>query len=159
LYEGTNGIQAIDLMGRKMRINEGAMFEAFIREIEGFLENSRGHPGLGEHVSALEKAFARVKEMADQMRDRSKADPLQWASYTYPALQCFAEIVMVWRLLDMAVISYDRAEKKGRKNEFYRGKVYQATFYADLVLPHVTEKAKSCLRRGREIVEIPDAAF
>lgn len=159
LYEGTNGIQAIDLMGRKMRINEGAMFAAFTREIEKFIETNRDHDGLGGYVAALENAFAGVKQMADEMREKNKADPLQWASYTYPALQCFAELIMVWSLLDMAIIAYDRAGKKGRKYDFHRGKVSQATFYADLTLPHVIERAKTCLRQGREIVEIPDAAF
>ncbi|MFP4453896.1 MAG: acyl-CoA dehydrogenase, partial [Desulfobacterales bacterium] len=159
LYEGTNGIQAIDLMGRKMRINDGAMFAAFTREIEAFIEKSRNHQGLGDYVASLQNAFAGVKEMADEMRDRSKADPLQWASYTYPALQCFAELIMTWRLLDMALIAYDRAGEKGRKNDFYRGKVLQATFFADLVLPHVIKRAQICTRQGREIVDIPDAAF
>ncbi|MCF8111271.1 MAG: acyl-CoA dehydrogenase [Desulfobacteraceae bacterium] len=159
LYEGTNGIQAIDLMGRKMRINDGAMFAAFTREIEGFIEKNRNHKDLGNYVAALGDAFAEVREMADEMRDKSKDDPLQWASYTYPALICFGEIIMVWRLLDMALIAYERAGKKGRKNDFYRGKVLQATFFADTVLPHVIERASVCMRQGREIVDMPDAAF
>ncbi|MCF8112097.1 MAG: acyl-CoA dehydrogenase [Desulfobacteraceae bacterium] len=159
LYEGTNGIQAVDLMGRKMRINEGAMFEAFCREITSFLEKNRDHEGLGRYVGDLENAYARVREMAEEMRARNESDRIQWASYSYPALICFAELIMVWRLLDMALISYDRAGKKGRKNDFYRGKVAQATFYADITLPHVIERAMTCLRDGREIVEIPDAGF
>ncbi|MFW6080680.1 MAG: acyl-CoA dehydrogenase [Desulfosalsimonas sp.] len=159
LYEGTNGIQAIDLMGRKMRINDGAMFEAFTREFRAFTEKNRDHEGLGDYVACLENAFDRVSQMSDEMRERNKTDRLQWASYTYPALQCFAELVMVWRLIDMAIIAYDRAGKKGRKYDFYRGKVAQATFYADITIPHVIERAKTCVRRGREIVEIPDAAF
>ncbi|MFW6011557.1 MAG: acyl-CoA dehydrogenase [Desulfosalsimonas sp.] len=159
LYEGTNGIQAIDLMGRKMRINDGAMFAVFTREIKGFIDDNRDHEGLGDYVAALGDAFAEVKEMADEMRDKSKDDPLQWASYTYPALLCFGELIMVWRLLDMAIIAYDRAGEKGRKNDFYRGKVLQATFFADTVLPHVIERAAICMRQGREIVDIPDAAF
>jgi hypothetical protein len=159
LYEGTNGIQAIDLMGRKMRINDGAMFGAFIREIEAFIEKHKQHEGLGRHVRDLAEAFGRVREMADEMRRHSKEDPLQWASYTYPALLCFGDLVMVWRLLDMARIAWDRAQKKGRKNEFFRGKVAQATFFADFTLPHTIQRAGICTRQGREIVEIADNAF
>jgi hypothetical protein len=159
LYEGTNGIQAIDLMGRKMRLNDGAMFAAFTNEIENFFKARRGHEGLGTCIENLETAFGRVRQMADEMGQRSKDDPLQWASYTYPALLCFGDIVMVWRLLDMACIAWERSQKKGRKNEFFRGKVAQATFFADFVLPHTTTRAGICLRSGREIVEISDAAF
>ncbi|MCF8035452.1 MAG: acyl-CoA dehydrogenase [Desulfobacteraceae bacterium] len=159
LYEGTNGIQGIDLMGRKMRVNEGAMFSAFSREIQAFFENHRGHAGLGSRVADLEHAFARVSEMADQMRQRNQADPLQWASYTYPALLCFGDLVMAWRLLDMAVIAWDRAEQKGKKNDFYRGKVAQATYFVDTTLPHTMARAGVCTRSGREIVEMPEKAF
>ena len=159
LYEGTNGIQAIDLMGRKMRINDGAMFTAFAKEMENFIDARRDHDHLGGHVRDLENAFARVREMAGEMRRRSKDDPLQWASYTYPALLCFGDLVMVWRLLDMACIAWDRAQKKGRKNEFFRGKVAQATFFADMVLPHTIQRAGTCTRQGREIVELADTAF
>lgn len=159
LYEGTNGIQALDLMGRKMRINDGAMFRAFVRQIETFFKENREHESLGRHVQDLEDACGRVFEMAGEMGARSQSDPLQWASYTYPALLCFGEVTMVWRLLDMAVIAHERAGKKGKKNDFYRGKVAQATFFADITLPHTIERAGTCMRRGREIVEIPDAAF
>ncbi|MFO7861551.1 MAG: acyl-CoA dehydrogenase, partial [Desulfosalsimonas sp.] len=107
---GTNGIQAIDLMGRKMRINDGAMFAAFAKEMENFIDARRDHDHLGGHVRDLENAFA-------------------------------------------------RAQKKGRKNEFFRGKVAQATFFADTVLPHTIERAGTCTRQGREIVEIADTAF
>jgi hypothetical protein len=110
-------------------------------------------------VRDLENAFARVREMADEMRRRSKEDPLQWASYTYPALLCFGDLAMVWRLLDLACIAWDRAQKKGRKNEFFRGKVAQATFFADMVLPHTIQRAGTCTRQGREIVELADTAF
>ncbi len=159
LYEGTNGIQGIDLMGRKMRVNEGAMFTAFSREIQGFFENHRGHVGLGSRVAELERAFLRVSEMADRMRERNQADPLQWASYTYPALLCFGDLVMAWRLLDMALISWDRAEQKGSKNDFYIGKVAQATYFADTTLPHTMARAGLCSRSGREIVEMPERGF
>jgi len=159
LYEGTNGIQAIDLMGRKMRINEGAMFNAFSKEIEGFLSANKDHEGLGSRVKDLADAFGKVSEMAAEMKARNQSDPLQWASYTYPALLCFSELVMVWRLLDMALIAWDRAQKKGGKNDFYRGKVAQATYFADTTLPHTIARAAGCTRSDREIAEISDKAF
>ena len=51
LYEGTNGIQAMDLMGRKMRINQGAPFKAFMSELTNFCRKNREHPVLGESRS------------------------------------------------------------------------------------------------------------
>jgi hypothetical protein len=66
---------------------------------------------------------------------------------------------MAWRLLDMAIVAYERAQKKGTKSDFFKGKVVQATYFVDTVLPHTTVRARGCTRTGREIVEIPDKAF
>jgi len=87
-----------------------------------------------------------------------KSDPLQWASNTYPALTAFGEVTMVWRLLDMAIIAA-RASEKGRKNNFYLGKIMQATYFTDVTLPHTLATMNKALREGREVIEMPNGAF
>ncbi|BBO82680.1 acyl-CoA dehydrogenase [Desulfosarcina ovata subsp. sediminis] len=159
LYEGTNGIQSMDLMGRKMQIRDGGCFKAFQEEIDGFCATHRNHPVLKSQVAQLASTAGELWSCAMEMRTRMKTDPLQWASYTYPALLAFGDLTMAWRLLDMAVIASDRAAKNGRKNDFFKGKVYQATWFVDTTLPHTIARIGTCLRAGREIVEIPDNAF
>jgi alkylation response protein AidB-like acyl-CoA dehydrogenase len=158
LYEGTNGIQSIDLMGRKMRVNNGALFLAYRREIETFCKQYGNHPQLGKSVQALAEAFAKMAVAAEQMRDQMQSDPLQWASNTYPALTAFGDITMIWCLLDMAIVA-SRAIEKGKKNHFYTGKVLQATYLTDVTLPHTLATIKHSLREGREVVDMPVAAF
>jgi len=158
LYEGTNGVQSMDLLGRKMRINGGAPFKAFMGEIEGFCQKNMDNPILGKNVQSLSKATGRLGEVAGEMSDRAGADPLQWASYTYPALLCFGDITMSWRLLDMAIIA-QQAMDAGRKNEFYTGKLMQATYFTGVTLPLTMARLDTCIRKGREIVEMPEEAF
>jgi hypothetical protein len=110
-------------------------------------------------VTALESVSQKLWEMAAQMVEKRKEDPLQWASYTYPALTAFGDVIMAWRLLDMAAIAHPASLKKGKKNDFYRGKVLQATYFCDITLPHTLATLATCRRRGREIVEIEDNAF
>jgi 3-(methylthio)propanoyl-CoA dehydrogenase len=157
LYEGTNGIQSMDLMGRKMSLRQGACLNAFKKEIADFFDAHREHPKLGGHVQALENLAERLFEVAAVMRQRMDSDPLQWASYTYPALMAFGDVILCWRLLDMAIIAEDNLQKKG--SDFYQGKVYQATFYVDITLPRTRSAIETCLRTGREIVEMPEQAF
>jgi alkylation response protein AidB-like acyl-CoA dehydrogenase len=159
LYEGTNGIQAMDLMGRKMRIRDGACLRAFQKEIGAFCSANEAHPGLGQSVKALSQTVEALLDMSRSMADRMATDSLQWASYTYPALTAFGEVIMAWRLLDLAAIAFDRAQKKGAKYDFHRGKVLQATFFAATTLPHTRATIQTCLRQGREIVDMPDRAF
>jgi alkylation response protein AidB-like acyl-CoA dehydrogenase len=158
LYEGTNGIQSMDLMGRKMRINNGGAFVAYRKELKSFCRENQNHPQLGEYVSAIAEAFKKLTAIAEQMRDQMKVDPLQWASNTYPALMAFGEITMTWRLLDMAVIA-TRAIKKGKKNNLYTGKIMQATYFTDVTLPHTLATIENASREGREVVEMPEGAF
>lgn len=160
LYEGTNGIQSVDLMGRKMNMNEGRPFRYFKKELNGFCQENKEHPTLGDKVRALSGVSGRVCEIAQEMLERHKTDPLQWASYTYPAMISISEIIMVWRLLDMAIIAEKQLEKsKGAKGDFFKGKVLQATYYADTILPQSLANMESCLRHGREIIEMPEGSF
>jgi hypothetical protein len=158
LYEGTNGIQAIDLMGRKMRTGGGAPFKAFMAEIGDFCSRHQGHPELGGEIQALSKVVVRLGEVATTMAERAKSDPLQWGSYTYPALLCFGDVIMVWRLMDMAVIASKTVSEKGT-SDYLTGKILQATYLAGVTLPLTMARLESCLRKGREVVEIPDGAF
>ena len=157
LYEGTNGIQSMDLMGRKMSLRGGACLESFKMEITRFCEQHVEHLELGAHVRALSNAVRRLLEVCAEMKQRNQADPLQWASYTYSALIAFGEVIMCWRLLDMAVIAVEALKKK--QSDFYLGKVRQATFFVDITLPYTLASLETCLRSGREVVEMPEAAF
>ncbi len=160
LYEGTNGIQSTDLMGRKMKMNEGKPFKYFKEEIDSFCQTNKEHPTLGDKVRALSGVANRICEIAQEMLDRQKTDPLQWASYTYPALMNISEIILVWRLLDMAIIADKQMESsKGSKSDFLKGKVLQATYYTDTILPQSLANMESCLRHGREIIDMPEGSF
>ncbi|MEJ2166750.1 MAG: acyl-CoA dehydrogenase, partial [Desulfobacterales bacterium] len=158
LYEGTNGIQSMDLMGRKMRISGGAPFLAFKSEIEKFIEAVSHHPQLDTQVQALNRTFTRLGGVAEELGRRMQSDPLQWASYTFPALVCFGEVTMAWRLLDMAAVAL-KAMENGKENVFYRGKVLQATYFVDVTLPHTMAALSACLREGREIIDMPEKGF
>ena len=66
---------------------------------------------------------------------------------------------MAWRLLDMALIATASRARKGRSAAFYDGKIYQAKYFVDMTLPHTLATIDTCLRPGREVVEMPLAAF
>jgi alkylation response protein AidB-like acyl-CoA dehydrogenase len=158
LYEGTNGIQSMDLMGRKMRISEGAPFIAFNTEVEKFCEKNIHHSTVGDNVKALQKVSKQLGETALNLKDRMTSDPLQWAACTYPALLCFSEVFMSWRLLDLAIIAHTTMDE-GNKDDFFTGKIMQATYFTDITLPQTSARIGTLLRKGREIAEIPIGAF
>ncbi|MCP4720296.1 MAG: acyl-CoA dehydrogenase, partial [Desulfobacteraceae bacterium] len=119
LYEGTNGIQAMDLLGRKMSINSGAPFNAYKAEMEKFTKTTCENTELDKRIQELSKAAELLFKTARKLGDKMAHDPLQWASYSYPALTCFGELTIVWRLLDMAVIAHELQKKK--PSDYLRG--------------------------------------
>jgi hypothetical protein len=158
LYEGTNGIQALDLLGRKMRINNGAAFDAYNREIAGFCRNNGDNTELGKRVYQLSAVHAQLSDLADIMTDQRQTDPLLWASKTYPVLTAYGELTVTWHLLDLAVTAR-RAMRSGRASDFYTGKILQATAFADHILPHILATIDATLKWGREAVDMPLEAF
>jgi hypothetical protein len=66
IYEGTNGIQAMDLVGRKLSLKKGALFLGWMKEINGFIEKYKNHGHLGSAVSQLEQAKNTLVNVARQ---------------------------------------------------------------------------------------------
>jgi hypothetical protein len=157
LYEGTNGIQAMDLLGRKLSLRDGACLEAFRKEIERFCREHADHPALGRHVRALESAAGRLFAAASEMRRRHRSDPLLWGATAAPALMAFGDVAMSWRLLDLARAAAESSAAK--PSDYLRGKIHQATWFVDTTLPHTLAAIDGCRRPGREVVEMPEAAF
>ena len=158
LYEGTNGVQSLDLLGRKLSMNDGKPYRFIKEEIDTFCQKYKEHPRLGDKVRALFGVMDRVGEIALELKERREKDVLQWASYTYPALISIGEVIVSWRLLDLAMIS-EKLQEKGSKKEYYEGKILQASYYVDTVLPQTLVNMETCLRHGREILDISDSAF
>jgi hypothetical protein len=100
----------------------------------------------------------KLTEVALQMAERMTSDPLQWASYTFPALLCFGDVTVAWRLLDLAALAQQVIDS-GRGSPFHQGKVIQARYFVGTTLPLTMARLETCIRSGREIVEIPNEAF
>jgi 3-(methylthio)propanoyl-CoA dehydrogenase len=158
LYEGTNGMMSLDLMGRKMRINDGAPVRAFMEEIGSFCKANQGHPRLGGAVKELGQMADKLMEASTKLGMLAMSDLPQWASTTYPALLSFGDASMCWRLLDMALAA-QKAIDNGKDNPFYQGKVMQALYFTRVTLPMAMARLESCVREGREVVEMPADAF
>jgi hypothetical protein len=158
IYEGTNGIQALDLMGRKMRINNGAPVRAFMEEIGAFCKQNQDHPRLGGAVKELSRMVEKLVEVSTKMAVLAGSDLPLWAATTYPALLSFGDATACWRLLDMAVAA-QKAIDAGKNTPFYQGKVLQALYFTKVMLPEAMARMESCLREGREVVEMPVEAF
>ncbi len=65
LYEGTNGIQALDLMGRELNMRNGVLLQSFEKELDKFCQQNGTHPKPGDQVRALAGAAKRICNLRD----------------------------------------------------------------------------------------------
>ncbi|MEM6961249.1 MAG: acyl-CoA dehydrogenase [Myxococcota bacterium] len=163
IYEGTNAIQALDLVGRKLGQAGGKNAQAFLGDVAKFVAAHREHPELADGVAVLGKAQEAVAGGAMQFLQWFQSGkmvhiPLSAECY----LEMVSELCLGWLLLESAVVSIEKLKEvsDGHPDKmFYEGKKYAALYFARNVLPSVMAKAKTLGTADTSAVDIPDDAF
>ena len=163
IYEGTNHIQAMDLVGRKMAQAGGAHFQQFMSDVGNFIEANREHPQLGAEVKQLAAAQEGLMSSAMALlgwsQDAQKVSLIPLSANRF--LQMMSEVAVGWLLLDAAVIAGQKqgATQDATEKAFYEGKRHSAQWYARNVLPGVEHAAKLMAIEDTSAIDIPDEAF
>jgi len=161
IYEGTNHIQALDLVGRKLSQKGGANFQAFFKDVQTFVAKNKDHAKLGPAVAQLANAQQAVagtamKFMAWQGQGKAHLVPL----VANRCLNMMSELTIGWLLLEQAVISIDKLETASASDKpFYQGKVHSAVFFAQSALPLIPQQAVVINAEDDSALQIPEEAF
>ena len=163
IYEGTNGIQALDLVGRKLSAKGGMYFMNFLNKINVFVDEHKEHPTLKDLIAELDEAKNKLAEVTMHFGMKGKENPIYPISYATPYLEMFGEVTFGFLLLEMAVLAQKKLEEiyaeKGAGDTdaqkalldehedaaFYHGKVQSARFFITQILPGVYAKARSAM--------------
>ncbi|HEY4016729.1 MAG TPA: acyl-CoA dehydrogenase [Polyangiaceae bacterium] len=163
IYEGTNHIQAMDLVGRKLGQNGGANLQAYLTDVGRFIHAQAADPTLGPAVKTLGLAHEALSGTAMRLLTWFQTGKLSMVPLNANRfLEMMAETTVAWLLLDAAAIAL--AHKKAVAADhpdaaFYDGKVAAALYYARNVLPGVELKAKMMAEEDATPIDIPAAAF
>ncbi len=163
IYEGTNGIQALDLVARKLGQNGGMNTQRFLGDVSAFVEKNREHPVLGPAVANLALAHEAVAGSVMQLLSWFQAGEAERVPLVANRfLGMMSELTVGWLLLDAAVIALEKQKALAESDPdfaFYAGKRHAAEFYAHQVLPGVVGSAKVLAANDSSPLDIPDAAF
>ena len=163
IYEGTNHIQAMDLVGRKLGQNGGANFQTFMSDIATFVEKHKNHPIFGKEVEALGSASEAVVSTAMGFMGWSQSDKVTLVPLSANRfLEMMAKTTVGFVLLDAGVRAEEALAKLGKDSAdraFYEGKRYSALYYGRNVLPQVKQLAELVTFEDTSPIEISDAAF
>ena len=136
IYEGANGIQALDLVGRKLGQHTGRLLRRFFHPVADCLEEAAHDPGLADLASPLAKAFGRLQQATVLIARQGQADPEAAAAAATDYLQLFGYVASG---LHVAAHGEAGAGPLGlaamRDAGFYEAKVRTARFYMQRTLP------------------------
>ncbi|WP_373499782.1 acyl-CoA dehydrogenase [Desulfococcus sp.] len=162
IYEGTNSIQAMDLLGRKLALNHGRAFGDLLSEIRKTVENARRFDALAGLAGETERATARLEETARHIALAARSDRMMTAyAHAYAFMEVTGDVVMAWMLLWRAAVAAENLEKGARKKDeaFYEGQIAGARFFIRTVLPVSVGKMDVIQGCDGIAVDISDDAF
>lgn len=166
IYEGTNHIQAMDLVGRKLGQNGGANLQAFLGDVAKFVAAHEAHPVLGAAVKELKGAQEALGGTAMRLLGWFQAGKMAMVPLSANrALNMMSEVAVGWLLLDGARIALEAqaglpaGEAGAKERAFYEGKKHAAIYFARTVLPNVKHDAEILAREDTSALDIPAEAF
>ncbi|HMK34324.1 MAG TPA: acyl-CoA dehydrogenase [Desulfomonilaceae bacterium] len=178
IYEGTNGIQALDLVGRKLSVRQGALFKSIVTETGDLLKIAKKNYRLKDIVEPFDEARKQLIEVTRYFGLKSiTEDFMTPILYATPYLELFGDVAVGFMLLWQAVIAdrrlnelyedakADTPEKKAdllnanRSAAFYRGKVASAQFFANSILSLAKGKARAIMSGERSAIDLPEESF
>ncbi len=172
IYEGTNGIQALDLVGRKLGAKGGLFLMNFLNRLNSFTAKQGVHATLGPLVKELDQAKNKLVETAMNFGMKGRANPIYPVAYATPFLEMFGQVTFAYLLLDMAVLAQakleaiyadkgaadEEAKKKLRADHaeaaFYHGKVQTARYFVKQVMPRALATAASIASEDLTVLDI-----
>lgn len=178
IYEGTNGIQALDLVGRKLGYQQGALFQAIVAETGNLLRNAKANFRLKDIAEPFEAARDQLIEVTRYFGLKSITEEfILPVLYAQPYLELFGDTAVGFMLLWQAVIADRRLEeiysdakadtpekkaevlKTNRSAAFYQGKIASAKFFANSTLSLSKGKARAIMSGERSALDIPEESF
>ena len=136
IYEGTNGIQALDLVGRKMQRNDGEIIENFFSIINNYLNNLSTDKKLETIVKQFKKSFDELVLIANHLRsfNKNKINEINGTAVEFLQMFSYVSIGYIW--LKLLIISIEK--NNDNSNEFLKSKIATGKYYFNKVLPQTS---------------------
>lgn len=162
IYEGTNGIQAVDLIGRKLEMKNGRLFSDLLAEIRKTLSFSKEIISLETLTGEVESLVNEFDALRRYYTQEGEGPDLQNKLVNAtPFLHITGDVVLAWMLLWRAALAAKHLEKGAGKKDlaFYEGQISSAQFFAESVLPVTVGRIAAITRPGSAVSEMSDQSF
>ncbi len=159
IYEGTNGIQALDLLGRKVNGSQGALQQGFADEVQAFVDAERDNTAVAELVAELERQLLRWNTITRQLITEIGEDPAQLGAAAFDYLMYSGYTVLAYIWARSAVAAQQALDAGSSETAFYGAKLNTARFYFRRILPRNEGLAVALEDSAKTLLDLPEEAF
>jgi alkylation response protein AidB-like acyl-CoA dehydrogenase len=153
IYEGTNGVQALDLVRRKLFIHQGRLPEQFFNLIEDFITRHQGDEACYEFVELLDAALLRLRNLTVWLLKVSKDNPDELGAASTDYLRVFALTTLAWFWAQMGCVA------KARNDEFSVAKLATTRYFFGRLLPQIEGLDRGIRSGAWRLMELDESGF
>lgn len=162
IYEGTNGIQAMDLLGRKLPMNEGKTVMGFLEEMQHTITKATTQESLIDLTKRFESAVEILGDVGMHMFKLAGGRKIYNAfAFAHPFMDVVGDVIMAWMHLWRAVVATEEMNKGAKKKdkEFYEGQLKSAEYFIRTILPITKGRMEAILDNCAAAIEISEDSF
>ncbi len=157
IYEGANGIQALDLVGRKLGQNMGRLLRRFFHPVQAYIEEGMAKPELAEFVAPLAKNLGRLQQATLWIAQQGLKDPEEAGAAASDYLNLFAYTALAYMWCRMAEVSLAKLDDD--PTGFHEAKLATARFFFQRLLPRSSGHFSAIMAGKAPIMAMKEAAF
>jgi len=154
IYEGTNGIQALDLLGRKVLSDQGQKLRQFTKLVHQFCKQHEERDELKEFITPLAQLLKDVGEVTMRIGMAALQDKDEVGAAANDYLRLIGHLTYAWLWARMATLALPKSA-----DDFYRAKLATARFYFAKLLPETQSLLAQLKNGGKSVMSLPDDAF
>lgn len=156
-YEGANGIQALDLIGRKVLATGGATLREFTDEIEEFCKDAAGIEGMEPFITSLQLHIMEWHDLVQKILQQALKNPDDAGAASYDFMSYSGYVVYAYLFARAAAVALPKQGGDGVEAGFYKAKVFTARFFFERLLPRTRGLAATMMSGSDNVMGLDEA--
>ena len=159
IYEGTNGIQALDLLGRKILGSQGQLLAGFIGEIKAWCEAPSDSPVKARYLSTLAEAVNQWETLSRELGVKAASNPAEVGAASFDYLMFAGYVTLGYLWLQAGEVAELALENGTTETDFYTAKLETLRFYYERILPRIHSLAVTIRAGAGSLMEMDENRF
>jgi len=159
VYEGANGVQALDLVARKMTSKGGRATLTYFAMLEAFIKANEADANMKPYIEPLKTGYARLGEAAGWLSENAPQDFNNAGAASYEMLNMFGVVSLAWMWARMAKIAMAKLEAGEGNPDFYKRKLTLAKYWMEREIPNTAAYLERAKAGAGTLMELDEEAF